>query len=197
MLLGNGQIKEIGAPSAVIDTYFNYKNSIRTKLIFDTTIEQPSSIITVHTIECVNVSNEGVLFLEDPLCIKTMYQIELPQTFIFVNLCFYNEEGVLLFSAFEAYSHEIQGRRRDVGYYESFCYVPGNIFNEGKISVSLVITNTAVADKQSESNSVFELDGALSFYSKKRNNIVIPGFMCEEKKYGVVRPTIRWNIVKQ
>ncbi len=39
--------------------------------------------------------------------------------------------------------------------------------------------------------------GAISFFVKKQKNEIIPGFMFEEKSYGVVKPAITWNVVKQ
>ncbi len=164
ILLEHGKIKQIGSTFDVIDSYFGYINNVRSKLFFDDTIHQPDKIIIIYLMECLNVLEKGMLYLEESLCIKTVYEIKESQTFLFVNLCFYNEKGILLFTAFEAYSHQIQGKRRDVGVYESFCYVPSHIFNEGQVSVSLLITNTGTAEKQSEDNLIFQLDGGNIFF---------------------------------
>ncbi len=77
--------------------------------------------------------------VQEPIQIEMEFQVLREGLVVDNSLTFKNESGLPIFVTFNNSDDEWHKRKRPVGLYRSVCYIPGNLLNEGTISINAAI----------------------------------------------------------
>jgi lipopolysaccharide transport system ATP-binding protein len=156
-----------------------------------------SDFFEISNLCIVNSSLQKIGFIdpEEAVKISITYTIKKANTRISLILYFYNEKKELLFTAFEALANEVEGRIRKPGKYESECVIPGNIFKDGAVTMSLEVSNPGIQGEVLETNTILSLSSILSFKIKKLCRKKIEGFIWKDD--GLVNPALKWKVQRR
>jgi lipopolysaccharide transport system ATP-binding protein len=137
ILFEEGRISADGPSHQVISAYLTPGTGTTAERIWTDPEKAPQGDIT--RLRAVRVrSVEGHLIdkidIRQPLRVEMEYEVLKPDHIIMPHFAFYNEEGVLAFSA-----HDLdpawRKRPRPVGSYVSTAWIPGNLLADGTFSV--------------------------------------------------------------
>ena len=196
LLMKEGEIIADGSPKDIVSQHLGVKQNHLGYKDLLVGGQLSHEIIDINEIHIVNKSflSDGTVYSDQELMIEFSYNINQSATRTSLSLNFYNIDGQLLFSTFEALSKNIKGGVRNIGRYKSVCSVPKNIFNEGVVYVSLKILNSGVEGKIIDSNTIAYHDKILSFYVKNDRYKNINGFIW--KNNGLISPEALWSVNK-
>jgi lipopolysaccharide transport system ATP-binding protein len=196
MHFSKGELVQSGSPQGVIESYLG----LARKSVWEVSWEEDkedSDLFKINNLCVINSSLKEAGFIDskEAVRISVEYSVKKPNTRISLILSFYTEKKELIFIAFESLADGVGGYTRKPGQYKSECTVPGHIFNDGIISVTLEVSNPGIQGKILETNSVLSLNSIISFKIKNLYRKKVEAFIW--KNEGVVSPHIEWKVQKR
>ena len=193
LFLKNGHIVENGSTKKVIGKYLGLVQTVS----WEASLKKEnleSDFFEIHRLCVENNSLQGKGYIDskEDIIISITYSIKKQDTNISLLLYFYNERDELLFVAFEALASIVEGKMRNSGKYESKCCIPGNIFKDGMINISVEVDNSGAHGAVVSSKPIITLARILSFevrtfYKKEMQNIAW-------KNKGLIFPQLSWDV---
>ncbi len=190
ILLENGQIVMDAPVQKVTNAYLQSGMKQSGERIWSNPNRAPGDdVVRLRAVRVLNVENQVTTEFKvtEAFCIEIEFQVLKPDYLLDAGLYLYDESGTLVFMTSDFQDMTWHNRSRPVGLHRSICHVPGNLLNEGSISVTAGIATNPHTARATEPNAItfrliddMELGGARGHYVR-----VWPG--------GAVRPLFRWT----
>jgi len=193
ILLHNGNLLIDGPLDDVLNKYLQFCLNIPSYKKWDNQNCPEDDVIRLLSVRVCNSKGESInsISILDSIGIEIEYEVKKSNQLPVVIFQFYNSEWVLLFESNDLLIKKEKNNNSYKGYINEICYVPENIFTEGKIIVSVLICSVYPYYKE----HVFQKD-VVSFEIFESKDL----FLIEEqntiKYHGVVRPLLKWEIKK-
>jgi lipopolysaccharide transport system ATP-binding protein len=192
MLLDEGAVVTQGTTSEVVHDYLDSGLGQSHERYWLTPAAAPGD--AVARLRSVRVlDHEGTASAEidirRPVAIEVVYESDEPaQRRPFVNLHFYNDEGVRLFVAGDFNDRDWWSQPRAAGRVKATCHIPGNFLAEGR-----VIVTAAVSSLDPVTVHAIEPDAVAFQIVDRTQGDGVRGPYANEYP-GVVRPMLDWSI---
>ncbi len=196
MLLDKGKIIKIGPTKEVVRKYLDSGKISPAKRVWVDVHQAPGD--DVIRLKAVRVKDKSGKISEnidirEPVFIEMEYWNLKPGPQRVAGLHFYNEKGVSLFTSYDLHNLDWRKKILKTGLVKSICKVPGNLFAEGRIFVSIAVNTYLFVSLEHVSvpNAVsFNIFDSFSGDSV-RGDFKVPWT-------GLVRPMLEWeNIFKE
>lgn len=175
-VLSAGTLDFIGDTDKAISHYLKNGMSETSHRTFDNYIKDE---LQLHSLE---VLSKGITNVDIKVNVHYTLFEELKNLRIILNL--FNEEGIMIFSTSDFYSHT-EERRREAGSYKSTCIIPKNLMNSGSYFVSVSIDIPKV--------KAYFVDETLGFAIEELSQNQL-GISLSGKPRGIIHPLLHWNV---
>lgn len=199
LVLCDGSQKFLGAPNEATKVYFGGEVISRSSMIWDGPGLRLGEVISLHSMKVVGASGNDTqaLFLDEKIIIEVTYQWLTLGYKVSIIISFYDETETLLFSTSKTSDELNEGTGDNFSLKSLFVIIPGNIFQEGAITVGLTIFNLGKFEKLIDADLLALLSerDMISFFMKERETQKIAGagsFWRGQK--GKIRPLIEWKM---
>ncbi|MGV8815443.1 MAG: polysaccharide ABC transporter ATP-binding protein [Gelidibacter sp.] len=175
-VLSAGTLDFIGDTDKAISHYLKNGKAETSHQQFDNYIKDELQLRSIE-VQSKGITNEDIK-------INVHYTLfeELKNLRIILNL--FNEEGIMILSTSDFYSHT-EERKREVGSYLSSCVIPKNLMNSGSYFVSVSIDIPKV--------KAYFVDETLGFAIEELSQNQL-GISLSGKPRGVIHPLLDWNV---
>ena len=190
VLLEGGGVAHSGPVQQVIDGYLHSGMQQLGERVWNDPATAPGDdVARLRAVRACNPQGQvaSQFKVTEPFCIEVEFWVLAPDNRLDVGLDFYNGAGDSIFVTSDFQDKAWNHRNRPVGIHTSRCHLPGNLLNEGTISVNAaVVTNPRgvhVIEKDAITLRIiddFEPGGARGNYTREW-----PG--------GAVRPLMEWT----
>ncbi|MGB2985699.1 MAG: ABC transporter ATP-binding protein [Phycisphaerae bacterium] len=183
--LNEGKLERDGDPGEVVSQYLMWAQSNVTECVWDDPETAPGNEeVRLHRI-CVHPENGSPtdeIMMHTPFVIEVEYWNHVPGTDTSITLHLVNNHGIIIFGTGSSPSDPTP-LKMPVGLYRSVCHVPGNLMNNGAISVLLLAV-------RNRTQVIYRYENVLSFEVldsvEGRGGYYGP-------RVGAVRPMLRWS----
>jgi lipopolysaccharide transport system ATP-binding protein len=189
ILLDKGTVLEDGITDSVVKHYLGSGLGTSAETTWNDKDKAPGDeVVRLRAVRAKNSKGEvtSEFNIQEPVYIEIEYTVLQEALDLNELLSFFDESGLFIFVSYNNTDLEWQGRSRPPGIYRSVCEVPGNLLNEGNITLEAAVStipHTVHAFKQDVITfHVFDpgSGGARGNYTFKW-----PG--------GVIRPRLDWK----
>lgn len=141
ILLDSGKLLEDGPSNGVVATYLRSGLGISAKREWPNPEEAPGNDwVRMRSVRIVNTARQTseTVDVRDPVGIEIVFDILEQQSNFVPWVALYNEQGAHVFSAFD--TDPAWREPRKPGPYTSVAWIPGDLLNEGAITVSVTLS---------------------------------------------------------
>lgn len=197
LVLQKGKQLFIGDPIRAIAVHLGVQKSFSTSLSWGEGGVNLHDLMTVYSLGVVNIhgTEQQEFYIEDPITLEfTYHQINFEKNFL-VKFFLYDETQTLLFAP----SHVISSSEvvAKSGICSLLCTIPGNILEEGQITVGISVLNIGQGDVcvDGESADLFSEKEAFCFIVKERTETmtILKNNEFWQIEKGKFRPAIQWQ----
>jgi lipopolysaccharide transport system ATP-binding protein len=189
VLLENGKVVEDGPGRQVIARYLQSgMRQLGERVWTDPTRAPGNEVVRLRAVRARNAQGRVAdeFKVTEPFCVEVEFWVLSPDYQLNVSFYFYNESRTLIFMTGDFQDSTWHNRTRPPGIHRSTCHVPGNLLNEGTISVLAgVVTNPHTLHALERDAITFQIvddwqpKGARGYYPQKWRG-------------GVIRPLLGW-----
>lgn len=188
ILLDQGKILEDGPTQKVVQHYLGSGLGTCAERKWDDIESAPGNdVVRLRAVRAKNGKGKvtSEFNIQEPIYVEVEFLV-LEEGYVLEEvLRFYDESGSYLFASINYSEPDWRNRKRPVGLYRSMCYVPGNLLNDGTITVGVTVINK---------RSVHAIENdAISFYVFDPGSGGARGDYIPEWPDTVIRPLLQWK----
>lgn len=191
VLLDSGNVYRDGAVNDVIDTYLNYGVTQAGERCWGVADAPGGDVVRIRGVRVRDgrgqIRDEFRTY--DPVTVEIEYEV-LKANYPLNTLCYFNDEsGQTKFVSADNLDSPWKDTIRPVGTYRCSCRVPGDLFNEGTVRITAMVTTSPY-------NTHAVVHDALTFKvidDMSANGV--RGNYPREWPQAVIRPRLKWDVV--
>ena len=186
VVLSHGVISHDGAVNEGLSTYFRVEEDILFTRDWDYSVAPRNNNARVISVRLVDSENSTLKLITTSTVIgvRIAYEVLRDNVRVGFSLIIYDEENVCVLSSMN--NRVIENNSLRLGYYDSYCYVPKNLLNNGRFYISINMFAEGFSD-------CVLLDKALFFEVHDSDEIRGDYF---GRIGGFIRPDLKWSTVK-
>ncbi len=186
ILITGGEILDYAKTAKVVNRYI--KELGKNKFFAEWKSEQKAPQNMSMVLKKVQISNTSgkmvhELSSDDSFNVELFYMVKYKGAHVGLTLVFYDSEGNCILGSINNKEQHWYGKDMQQRFYKSVCMIPSNFFNNGVISLSVILFGGNYSDPVTVGDVLrFEID----------DGVTVRGDYYGEYK-GVVRPDFHWN----
>jgi lipopolysaccharide transport system ATP-binding protein len=192
ILLNGGKIIDDGPTHSVIARYLSSGVDTSAERKWDNLNNAPGDeVVRLLAVRARNNKGEisPTFNIQEPINIEIDYIVLKDDWVIDSTLDFKDESGLSIFITINYSDNEWHNRKRPIGIYRVVCNVPGNLLNEGTISISSVLT-TFPTVRHAYAND------AISFHIYDPGAGGARGDFSRDWPNVAIRPLLKWQTIQ-
>jgi lipopolysaccharide transport system ATP-binding protein len=142
ILLEQGKVKLTGSPKTAIAHYLNSDFENLAQRVWTNPLQAPGcQSLRLHKVSLYNrheVTTPDIK-IEEPFRIEIEYWVLQPGIKAGATVLIWNPEGTLILSSLSNHDPNWHGKTLPQGLFKSVCQVPGNLLNNGRHSISVLL----------------------------------------------------------
>jgi lipopolysaccharide transport system ATP-binding protein len=142
ILLDKGKIIDDGPTDRVVKRYLGGSVGTSAEREWDNIKTAPGDdVVRLRAVRARNAKGEvtAEFNIQEPIRVELEFQVLKDGWVIDSSLLFKNESGLNIFATMNNTDIEWHHRKRSVGLYRAICNVPGNLLNEGTVTITTAI----------------------------------------------------------
>jgi len=143
ILLGDGKVLQDGPTADVINRYMQTGPSeVGEKVWTDQKTAPGDDSIRIHAVRLKDKHNKMCTNFDvrDPVSIELDFWVKQSKCFADAEVILYDRAGHIILYSVDNTDSSWKGKGREPGLYRSVCHVPGDLLNEGTISVTAAVS---------------------------------------------------------
>lgn len=187
--LREGRVEQFGAVQDVVNNYLNSKTGQPGERVWDQQTAPGDHVARLRAVRALKVDNSvaNSLLVTDSFTLDVEFDVLKSGYKLDVAICLYDTSGNTIFYGGDWSETDWRGKARPVGRHRSRCHIPGDLLNEGQISLMVGIVEYPHGNHAIERNAIvlqvldiLDGTGARGHYPREW-----PG--------GAVRPRLKWT----
>jgi len=186
MVLREGKLVDYSSGLSLISEYYGTASTNIFSKEWDDKSEPVAGATRIKKVEILNETDSPVtrVAIDQPYYLRISFSITIPDSVVGFTFLFIDDDNQIVFSAMGNTPDNRFGEKLEVGDYQSYCRIPGNLLNSVRYKIGVLAYSSNYTDS-------IRLDDVLVF---KAEDTFKNGFLGDIK--GSVRPVLSWQMKK-